>query len=294
MRFGEVFRYEFSYRLRSIPTWLYAGFLLLLAFWVVHVGATAGATIKANAPQRVAEMTALFCGLFGTLVSAGLFSDAALRDHTVRMDALLFTTPLRPAEYLGGRFLAALAINAILVFAIPIGLFLGSIMPYLEREQFGPNRLAAFLQPMFLFVLPNLVLVGVILFTIAVLTRQTIPVYLGAIGIFIGYIVAANYWTSIANPMLASLVDPLGINALKAMTKYWTAAERNSNLIGFPSMLLWNRALWLVIATSIFGILQRTFRFTQRDDREKRVASIETERSVVPTDARVPSPAAAP
>lgn len=294
MRFGEVFRYEFSYRLRSIPTWLYAGFLLLLAFWVVHVGATAGATIKANAPQRVAEMTALFCGLFGTLVSAGLFSDAALRDRTVRMDALLFTTPLRPAEYLGGRFLAALAINAILVFAIPIGLFLGSIMPYLEREQFGPNRLAAFLQPMFLFVLPNLVLVGVILFTIAVLTRQTIPVYLGAIGIFIGYIVAANYWTSIANPMLASLVDPLGINALKAMTKYWTAAERNSNLIGFPSMLLWNRALWLVIATSIFGILLRTFRFTQSDDREKRVASAETKHSVVPIDARVPSPAAAP
>lgn len=294
MRFGEVFRYEFSYRLRSIPTWLYAGFLLLLAFWVVHVGATAGATIKANAPQRVAEMTALFCGLFGTLVSAGLFSDAALRDRAVRMDALLFTTPLRPAEYLGGRFLAALAINAILVFAIPIGLFLGSIMPYLEREQFGPNRLAAFLQPMLLFVLPNLVLVGVILFTIAVLTRQTIPVYLGAIGIFIGYIVAANYWTSIANPMLASLVDPLGINALKAMTKYWTAAERNSNLIGFPSMLLWNRALWLVIATSIFGVLQRTFRFTQRDDREKRVASAETKHSVVPIDARVPSPAAAP
>lgn len=294
MRFGEVFRYEFSYRLRSVPTWLYAGFLFLIAFWIVHVGATGGATIKANAPQRVAEMTALFCGLFGVLVTAGLFSDAALRDRAVRMDALLFTTRLRPTEYLGGRFLAALAINAILVFAIPIGMFIGTVMPYLDRDQFGPNHLAAFLQPMFLFVLPNLVLAGAILFTIAALTCQTIPVYLGAIGIFIGYIVAANYWSSITNPMLSALADPLGVNALKGLTQYWTASERNTRLIGFPPMLLWNRALWLVIGASIFGILQRAYRFTQREDREKRVASVDTERNVVAMDMRVPSLAAAP
>ena len=292
MRFGEIFRYEFSYRLRSIPTWLYAGFLLLIAFWIVHVGATAGATLKVNGPERVAEAMSLFCGLFGILVTAGLFSDAALRDRTVRMDALLFTTRLRPTEYLGGRFLAALAINAILVFAIPAGYFIGSVMPYLERDQFGPNRLAAYLQPMFLFVLPNLVLVAAILFSIAALTRRVIPVYLGAIGIFIGYIVAANYWSGIANPMLSVFADPLGINALKGMTKYWTAAERNANLIGFPSMLLWNRALWLVIATSIIGILLRMFRFTQREDREQRVTAVESK--VVPMTTRVPSPEVAP
>jgi ABC-2 type transport system permease protein len=294
LRLSEVFRYEFSYRLRSVPTWLYAGFLFLIAFWIVHVGATGGATIKANAPQRVAEMTALFCGLFGTLVTAGLFSDAALRDRAARMDALLFTTRLRPAEYLGGRFLAALAINAILVFAIPAGLLVGFLMPYLDRDQFGPNHLAAYLQPMFLFVLPNLVLVAAILFTIAALTRQTIPVYLGAIGIFIGYIVAANYWSGITNPMLSALADPLGINALKGMTQYWTAAERNAKLIGFPSMLVWNRALWLMIAASVFGALQRTFRFTQREDRAPRVASVEAAPIALALNAPVPSPPAAP
>jgi hypothetical protein len=296
VRFGEIFRYEFSYRLRSVPTWLYAGFLFLIAFWVVHVGATGGATIKANAPQRVAEVTAMFCGLFGVLVTAGLFSDAALRDRAVRMDALLFTTRLRPAEYLGGRFLAALAVNAIVVFVIPVGLVIGSLMPYLDRDQFGPNLPAAYLQPMFLFVLPNLILVAAVLFTIAALTRQTIPVYLGAIGIFIGYVVAANYWSGITNPMLSVFADPLGINALKGMTQYWTAAERNSRLIGFPPMLLWNRALWLGIASSIFAVLLRTFRFTQREDREPRVASVDADVAPPPTAGRkgVPSPPAAP
>ncbi|HEX6084180.1 MAG TPA: M1 family aminopeptidase [Thermoanaerobaculia bacterium] len=267
MRFGEVFRYEFAHRLRSISTWLYGGFLFLMGFWVIHVAVTGTNPIHVNGPQSLAETTALFCGLFGILVTAGLFSDAAIRDRAAGMDALLFTTRLRPPEYLGGRFLAALAINSILVFAIPTGLALATTMPYLPRDAFGPNQLAAYLQPVLLFLLPNLVLVGAILFTIAALTRKVVPVYLGAIAIFIGYLVAASYWSGITNPILSALADPLGINALKAMTAYWTAAERNARLIGFPPMLLWNRLLWLAIAAALFAVLQRTFRFTQRNER---------------------------
>lgn len=276
MRFGEVFRYELSHRVRSVSTWLYAAFLFLMAFWVIHVGATGTNPIYVNAPQGLAEKAALFCGLFSLLVTAGLFSDAALRDRSAGMDALLFTTPLRPAEYLGGRFLAALATNAILLLAIPIGLAAASVMPYLPREAFGPNHLAAYLQPLLLFLLPNLVLAGAILFTIAALTRHTIPVYLGAIAIFVGYLVAASSWSGITNPMLSTLADPLGINAFKAMTAYWTASEQNTRLIGFPAMLVWNRLLWLAIAGVLLAVLQRTFRFTPRDVKPRKGRRHET------------------
>jgi ABC-2 type transport system permease protein len=270
MRFGEVFRYEFAYRLRSLSTWIYAGVLLFVGFYIIHVAVTGTNPIHVNAPHDIAEKTVLLCGLFGILVTAGLFADAVIRDRTAGMDALLFTTRIRPAEYLGGRFLAALAINGILVFAIPIGLAVGTKMPYLPRDAFGPNTLAAYLQPMLLFALPNLVLIGAILFTIAALTRKVIPVYLAAIAIFIGYLVAASAWSGITSPLLSALADPLGMNALKGMTAYWTASERNARLIGFPSMLLWNRLLWLAIAAALFAVLQRTFRFTQRGERGRR------------------------
>jgi ABC-type transport system involved in multi-copper enzyme maturation permease subunit len=267
MRFGEVFRYELAHRLRAVSTWLYAGFLFLIGFWVIHVAVTGTNPVHVNSPKSVAETIALFCGLFGILVTAGLFADAALRDRAAGMDPLLFTTRLRPAEYLGGRFLAALAINGILAVASPIGIAVATQMPYLPREAFGPNQLAAYVQPVLLFLLPNLVLIGAILFTIAALTRQAIPVYLGAIAIFIGYLVAAAFWSGITNPVLSALADPLGINALKAMTAYWTGSERNTRLIGFPPMLLWNRVLWLAIAAALFAVLQRTFRFTARNER---------------------------
>jgi len=269
MRLAETFRYEFGYRLRSGSTWLYGSLLFLLAFYVVHVDNGGSHTITGNAPFRVAEITALFCGLLGTLVTAALFADAALRDRASRMDPLLFTTRLRPAEYLGGRFLAALLVNALLLFATPLGLFIGSLMPYLQREGFGPNHLSTYVQPVLLFSLPNLVLVGALLFTVAVLSRHAIAAYLGAIAIFAGYLVAAGLWGGISSPMLSVLADPLGINALKAMTKYWTAVERNVRTIGFPTMLLVNRVLWLAIAGGVMSVLLRTFRFTERFGRSR-------------------------
>lgn len=265
MRFREVFRYEFQHRLRSGSTWLYVAFLFGLAFFMINVQAGETDPVLRNSPQNIFQTGVLFCGLFGILVSAGLFADAAIRDVAVGMDPLLFTTRLHKAEYLGGRFAAALAINAAIVLVIPIAIALAATMPYLDPDVFGPNRLGAYVQPVLLFLWPNLVLVGAFLFTIAALARQTIPVYLGAIAVFIGYIVAANYWTEIDSPMLSALADPLGVNALQAMTRYWTVAERNTRLVGFPAMLLWNRALWLAIGLMIFVLLYRTFRFVHSE-----------------------------
>jgi hypothetical protein len=262
VRLREVFRYELAYRLRSPSTWTYAAFLFLIGFW--GFGATAevggGEAVHANAPQLVAQGIALFGGLFGLLVSAALFGDAAVRDVAAGMDPLLYTTRLRKAEYLGGRFLAALAINAMAVVAIPLGHALATVT-ITRAGTLGPFRIAAYVQPLLLFQLPNLVLVGAILFTIGTLARQVIPVYLGTAGIFVGYVTAANYWSGIESPLLSALADPLGINALLAMTGYWTAAERNARLIGFPVMLVWNRVLWLAIASGVLAVLHRRFRF---------------------------------
>jgi hypothetical protein len=251
VRFREVFRYELGYRLRSLSTWAYAAFLFLVTAGGLAATAEGGDAIHANAPREMAEAIVLFGGLFGLLVSAALFGDAAIRDATARMDPLLATTRLQKAEYLGGRFLAALAVNALVVLAVPAGFFAATVSPFVEPEALGPQRLAAYLQPLLLFVLPNLVLVGAILFTIGALARQVIPVYLGTAGVFVGYLVAANYWNTLESPTLAALGDPLGINALLWMTRYWTPSELESRLHGFPAMLVWNRVLWLAVAVEI-------------------------------------------
>lgn len=279
MRLGEVFRFELEYTLRRATTWIYAAILFGPAFLMIAANAAGGPGWPGhvNAPERLAEFS-LFVGLFGMLVSAALFADAGVRDVEVGMDPLLFTSPLGKAEYLFGRFLAALAVNAIVLVAIPLGLASATLM-YQNPGKFGPFEAAAYLQPLLLFLLPNLVLVGATLFTIATLARQVIPVYLGAIGLFIGYLIALNLGSPIESPMLSALADPLGISALLKMTGFWTTTERNTQFIGFPALLVWSRVFWLAVATAVLVGLHRKFRFAPADGggrRKRRRAIVDT------------------
>ena len=204
-------------------------------------------------------------GMLGLLVSAALFGDAAVRDIRVEMDPLLFTLSLQKAEYLGGRFLATLVANVVVVLAIPLGLAVTTLIGFPDPAGYGPFRLVAYLQSYLLFVLPNVVFAGAVLFATGVLARQMIPVYLGASGLFISYLLTVNVGGQIENPVLSLLADPVGIRALGEMTELWTAAERNTRLIGFPAELMWNRVVWLAVAAAVLAVLHRRFRFAHPD-----------------------------
>jgi ABC-type transport system involved in multi-copper enzyme maturation permease subunit len=258
VKLREIFRYEVQHRLRSSMTWIFAVVLLLLAFVMVHFDADGSSATHVNAPSRLALLSVM-AGMIGMLASAAFFGDAGLRDHEAGMDPLLFTSPLRKIDYLGGRFLGALAVNALILVGIPLGSAIATQMPYLERTAFGPFDIWPFVQNYLLFLLPNLIMTGALLFAIAVLTRGTIPVYLGAIGIFVGYVIAVNL--SSENAIVAVLTDPFGIRVMNNLTARWTPVERNSRLLASSAGLLTNRAVWLGIAAVVLAVLHRRFRF---------------------------------
>ncbi len=263
MKLREIVRYEVEYRRRSGSTWAYAGILFFVAIWMFL--ATADGAAHANAPDRIAGATVLI-GLFGMLVTAAIFGDAAVRDVEAGMDPLLYTSPVGKATYLGGRFLGAFAVNAVVMLAIPLGILTATWIASTGAETVGRFHLAAHVEPYFLFQLPNLLFVGAVLFATGMLTRQVVPVYLGAIGLFIGYVIALNYVGRLDDPLLVSLLDPLGIATLMEVTEFWTEAERNSRLVGLPGPLAWNRALWLGVAAAVLVQLHRSFRFAHPDE----------------------------
>ncbi|HEX8674707.1 MAG TPA: hypothetical protein VF710_22590, partial [Longimicrobium sp.] len=175
MRMGEVFRFEIEYRLRSLSTWIYAALLLGVPFLMLH--SITGRSSWMTSPERVV-ITSGIVGMLGKRVTAALFGDAATRDFSSGMHPLVFTTPMRKAEYLGGRFLGALAVNAVLLLGVPLGQIIGSRMPYMDPQMFGPVRLTAYVEAYLLFLLPNLVLTAAVLFAIAALGRQILPAFL--------------------------------------------------------------------------------------------------------------------
>jgi ABC-type transport system involved in multi-copper enzyme maturation permease subunit len=286
MKFREIFRFEVEYRLRSASTWLYALLLAAVPFLMMH--AINGSQGYMNRPQIVA-MGSVTVGMLGMLVTAALFADAAVRDVQARMHPLVYTAPIRRVEYLGGRFLGALAVNAVLLLAVPLGLLLGSWMPYLDATMFGPTIPGAYVQPYLLFLLPNALLAGALLFTVAALSRQVLPAYLGAIGLFLGYLFSVELQNRITNPTLAALADPFGLSVLNRITRYWTPVELNTRLVGFPELLLWNRLAWTGVAVAVLGVLVLRFRFAHAGG--GRGARVERERTAAP--ARV-APATVP
>ena len=97
MRLREVFQYELAYRVRSASTWIYAAFLFLIAMW--GLAATAdGAVVSINAPQKIAQGIVLFGGLFGMLVSAAFFGDAAIREAVIAIDSAPLTGRVVPSS----------------------------------------------------------------------------------------------------------------------------------------------------------------------------------------------------
>jgi len=255
---GEVFRFEVGYRVRQLSTWVYALVLFGVPFLMMH--AINGSSQYLNAPEMVANASAVLGGI-GMLVTAGIFGDAAARDVHWRMHALFYTSPLRESHYLAGRFLAGLAVNAVLLLGIPLGLLLASVMPYMEAGKFGPVQVAAYVQTYVLVLLPNLVVIGTFMFAAAALTRQALATYAGGIALYVLGTVAGKLTDGLPNKVLSALVDPFGAGAVALTTQYWTPVESNARLIGWPNVLLWNRALWLGVAVGVFALLVARFRF---------------------------------
>ena len=258
MTFREIFKFEVEYRLRQPSTWVYALVLLGIPFLLPH--AINGSSNYLNAPVAVMQISAVL-GSIGMLVTAGIFGDAASRDVQTRMHALFYTSPVRERDYLGGRFLGGLVVNGVLVMGVPLGLLLASLMPYMAEGKFGPVHLAAYVQAYVLVLLPNVVIIGTFMFAAAALTRRALATYVGGIALFVLGAVSADFTQGLGSRTLEVLLDPFGGQAIAATTELWTPVEQGSRLIGWPTVMFQNRALWIAVAAATFALTASRFRF---------------------------------
>ena len=117
MKFLHIFRFEFTYQVRTVSTWLYFLVLLTSSFLLITTNFADDARdgyFLVNAPVVIGAVTVLSCVLW-LLLGASVAGHAAARDIQTRMFPLTYTSPVRKTEYLGGKFLAAFVINAVIM-----------------------------------------------------------------------------------------------------------------------------------------------------------------------------------
>jgi ABC-2 type transport system permease protein len=264
MKFREIFRFELAYQARGVSTWIVFPVLVGVAFLMMSESffdARRGEYFL-NAPWMVAGVTVFLPGsLLWLLGTAAVSGDVATRDVRTRMHPLTHTARVSKADYLGGRFLTAFVLNALILLALPAGSLFAVLLAGADAGTPGPFRPTAYLGAYVFLALPNAFIATAIQFSLAALSRRANAGYLGGVLIFAVMAFGAVLAEDLGLWELAKLVDPIGIVFMGEVSRVWTPTEMNTLLIALESSLLANRLIWLGVALGALAFTYRRFQF---------------------------------
>lgn len=270
--FKDFFLAELRYALRQPMIYIFLSLMALLVFGAtasdnVMIGGSVGNVLK-NAPHIITVFTSVMT-IFGLLIAAAYFNNAALKDHNNQFNEILFSTPLSRSGYFFGRFFGALILSTIPMLGVYLGVFLGSVLGpafgWVDADRFGPFYLETFVNNYLLFILPNMFFAGSIVYALAQKWKSTVISFVGALVIIIAYIISGTLMSDIDNETLGALTDSFGIRAYSLYAKYYTPIEKNTLSPTLSGILLLNRLLWIAVGSVILGVSYWGFSFMEKN-----------------------------
>ncbi len=274
--FKYFFTTELKYTLKQPMVYIFTGLLGLLVFFAVvsdnvSIGGSVG-NVYRNAPHIIAVYTGIMT-IFGLIIAAAFFNNAALRDHQNSFNEILFSTPIKKSGYFFGRFLGALILATIPMLGVFLGMLIGStlapIFGWIEAERFGAFYLSSFVNNYFLIILPNMFFAGAIIFAFANIWKSTVISFVGALAVIVAYIISGTLMSDIENESMAALLDTFGIRTYSFISKYYTPVEKNTLGLQLTPILLYNRLIWFGVGLIILLSSYFSFSFKQKNKKVK-------------------------
>ncbi len=259
--------FELRYQLRNPVFWVAVFIFFLMGFGItasenVRIG-TPGA-VHENAPYAIAVATAVF-SLFYLFVITAFVANAIVRDDASGFAPIVRATSVTSTQIVLGRFLGGLVVAWLGYLALPLGMSMGSMMPWVDPETVGPQNITYYAWNFALFAVPNIFLMSAVLFALATTLRSMMAAYIGAIVIVMGYLITSSVlgghieWRS-----TVARWEPLGTAALGQTTLYWTQNDMNTRLVALVGDMLFNR-IWAILLGSLFlGFTLWRFSMTER------------------------------
>jgi len=274
----KFIRYEWKYWLGSPMIWI---FLLINTMLVaaavssdnVIIGGGVGSVHK-NAPfviQGYYGVMSLICLLMVT----AFMNATANRDFQYNMYQFVFSSPIQKRDYYFGKFIGAATIAVIPLLGVSLGGLIGPLLPWTQPERYGEVIWSGHLMGLIAFGIPNVIITGVWLYSLAVIFRSNVVSFVGAMLILVLYAMSQGFTNDIEKEWLANIIDPFGFRPKGIMSKYLTVDEKNLYPVALAGPLLINRLLWLAISFII--LFASYFKFSFNTKKEK-VAKIKKEK----------------
>jgi len=248
--------------------------MFLLAFFTastdyVTIGAASG-LVKLNAPTQITLMMVVLTALPGFFFASAVMGTPILRDFQHKTSPLIFTTPIKKRDYLFGRFAGSYLILILIFSGMLFGFMIGSFMPWADADKYLEFNAWNYLQPFLLFVIPNAFIAGSLFFMGGALSKKLLFVYVQGIALFVLYMVSSQFLSEIDQHQYVALADPIGLNLLSLVSRYWTVTEQNSQLYELAGWVLQNRIIWLLVGIGALAITYVRFNFHASTKRYKK------------------------
>ncbi len=254
--FLAIARFELRYQLRAPVFAIGAALFFLLTFASVTIDTVqigARGNVNINSPEALCRTMGIMA-IFSLFIVCAFVSNVVLRDDETGFAPLVRATPITDGAYLCGRFAGALAISALVLLMVPLAIWVGAAMPWLDPEKIGPFVALHYLYAYFIMGLPALIILGAVLFAIATQTRSMAWTYVGLLALLVLYLGTRAVLSDPAYDTLAVVSDPFGLSGYVRATRYWTTAERNTRVPELDSLWLMSRGLWCVVGALAFGV----------------------------------------
>ncbi|KKO44805.1 membrane protein [Arsukibacterium ikkense] len=254
--FIAMLRFELSYYLRQPSFYVVVLMLFLISFLSVvsnSVSIGSGGEVLKNGSFAIAQ-TLLTLGIFAMFLVVNFVGASVLRNSSHQMEELIYSKPVAPFSYQFGRFIGSYLVVLLVFAAVPLGILLGSFMPWVDASRFGPTQLSYYFNAFFLLSVPSLFILSALFYAIARRFRSMMALYLVAVVLLVFYILAGNFARMPEYRELAALLDPFAVRTYADISRYWTIIEKNNELVSLSGVLLQNRLLWLAVATVLLAM----------------------------------------
>ncbi|RZV49176.1 MAG: aminopeptidase, partial [Sphingomonadaceae bacterium] len=275
---GKIASFELKYQLKNPVFWVGVFIFFLLGFGLtasenVQIG-TPGVT-KENGAYPIMVLQAITT-VFYLFILTAFVANAIVRDDSSGFAPMVRATPVTKGQMVFGRFIGSFAVAVLGFLAIPLGLFLGTLMPWVDPELVGPHNFKFYAWPFLIFVIPNLFFASALLFSVSTATRSLMWSYVVVILLVMFYLGFQNIFAGDPEQeALFAQFDPFGVGALTLETRYWTGAEFNSRLIDLEGILLSNRILVLLGGVIFLAIAYWRYSNSERAPSKRKLRKIE-------------------
>ncbi|MEQ9265095.1 MAG: M1 family aminopeptidase [Balneolaceae bacterium] len=261
----EIIKFEIQYRAKRAETYIY--FTVLFLYSIIAVDFLFGhelGSVKANAPFVIAQSMTIISAFF-MIVTSMIMGTAVLRDFDHNMESLIFINPIKKRDYLAGRFIGSFIVLLLIFSAMLLGLMLSCFVPWRELEELQVFNFWHYLQPFLSIVVPTLFFGGAIFFVTGALSRKLMVVYTQGIFFLMLYLVILQLSQNYDYRFLTALLDPFSFQTIGEVIQFWTPDDRNSFMISFEGVLLYNRLIWILIGfvALVIGYVKISFNVVQ-------------------------------